>query len=180
MKIRKEDTVLLIIDMQERLLPAVKDSEALINNCRILIEGCNILGVPIIATEQYSKGLGKTIEPISQLLVGVNPIDKREFSCFKNSEFASKFETLGRRYVIIAGVEAHVCVQQTAFDLMDEDYKPIIIANCISSRKEIDKKFALKRLRDYSADVTTYESILFELLVTSTANEFKAISKLVQ
>jgi nicotinamidase-related amidase len=177
MKIKKENTALLIIDMQEKLLPAIENLDELIKNCEILIKGCKILDIPIICTEQYRKGLGETNKIIAEQLSNIKPIEKREFSCIENSEIKSKLETLGKRYIIVAGIEAHICVQQTVLDLMDEDFKPIVIANCISSRKAIDKKFALKRLRDYGADITTYEAILFEMLVTSTAAEFKQISQ---
>ena len=180
MKIKKENTALLVIDMQKKLLPAIENSEELIENCKILIKGCKILDIPIIYTEQYRKGLGETSEAISELLDEINPIEKFEFSCLENAEIKAKLESLGRRYVIVAGIEAHVCVQQTVLDLMDEDFKPIVIANCISSRKAIDKKFALKRLQDYGADVTTYEAILFELLVTSKSPAFKGISEIVK
>jgi len=180
MKIKKENTALLIIDMQEKLLPAIENSEDLIKNCEILIKGCKILGIPIIYSEQYRKGLGETNKIIATQLNNINPIEKREFSCVENDEIKSKLESLGKRYIIVAGIEAHICVQQTVLDLMDEDFKPIVIANCISSRNNFDKKFALKRLRDYGADITTVEAILFEMLVTSTASEFKQISELVK
>jgi len=179
MKIKKENVALLVIDMQERLLPAIENSEELIKNCEILIKGCKILGVPIILTEQYRKGLGETNKIIAEQLSNINPIEKREFSCIENTEIKTKLEALGKRYIIVVGIEAHICVQQTVLDLMDEDFKPIVIANCISSRKAIDKKFALKRLRDYGADITTVEAILFEMLVTSTAAEFKQISQMI-
>ena len=179
MKIKKENVALLVIDMQERLLPAIENSEELIKNCEILIKGCKILGVPIILTEQYRKGLGETNKIIAEQLSNINPIEKREFSCIENTEIKTKLEALGKRYIIVVGIEAHICVQQTVLDLMDEDFKPIVIANCISSRKAIDKKFALKRLRDYGADITTVEAILFEMLVTSTTAEFKQISQMI-
>ena len=166
--------------MQEKLLPAIENSEDLIKNCEILIKGCKILGIPIIYSEQYRKGLGETNKIIATQLNNINPIEKREFSCVENDEIKSKLESLGKRYIIVAGIEAHICVQQTVLDLMDEDFKPIVIANCISSRNNFDKKFALKRLRDYGADITTVEAILFEMLVTSTASEFKQISELVK
>jgi len=180
MKIKKENTALLVIDMQEKLLPAIENSDELIKNCEILIKGCKVLGIPIISTEHYPKGLGKTNQTIAANISNINPIEKREFSCFENAEIKAKLEAIGKRYIIVAGIEAHICVQQTVLDLMDEDFKPIVIANCVSSRNSYDKKFALKRLRDYGADITTVEAILFEMLVTSTAPEFKAISELIK
>jgi nicotinamidase-related amidase len=181
MKIKKENTCLLVIDLQEKLIPAMSDySDELIENCIKLIKGCQILGVPIIVSEQYPKGLGSTISQVDELLNGVKPISKTEFSCIENSEIKSKLQALGRRYVIVCGVEAHVCVQQSVLDLMDEDFKPILIIDCIASRKKIDKKIAINRMKDYGSDFTTLESILFEMLVSSVAVEFKDISKLVR
>jgi nicotinamidase-related amidase len=180
MKIKKENTVLLVIDMQEKILSTLENCNEIVKNCEILVKGCQLLEIPIIVSEQYRKGLGPTVSEIAELFIPLNPIEKREFSCLENREIKAKIETLGRRNVIVAGIESHICVQQTVLDLMDEDFKPIVIADCVSSRKLIDKKFALKRLRDYGADITTYEAILFEMLVSSTVPEFKSISALVK
>jgi nicotinamidase-related amidase len=179
MKIKKENVALLVIDMQDKILQAINSKENLIKKCEIIIKGCQTLGIPIIATEQYKKGLGNTVSSIAELF-NVNPIEKFEFSCLENTEIKSKLESLGRRYIIVIGIEAHVCVQQTVLDLIDEDFKPIVVADCISSRNEYDKKFAIKRICDYGADVTTLEAILFEMLITSKAPEFKTISQLVK
>jgi nicotinamidase-related amidase len=180
MKINRDNTALLIIDLQVQLLPAINDSETLIHNCKILIEGCKTLNIPIITTTQYKKGLGNTVAEIATLLDDVIEVDKNEFSCWANKNFQSQVEKCNKRYIIIAGIESHICVEQTVLDLMDEDYKPIVIANCVGSRNTIDNEFAISRMRDYGADITTYESILFELLGTSKAAEFKVISSLVK
>lgn len=180
MKIKKENTALLIIDLQEKILSAIDCANEIINNNIKLIKGCQVLNVPIIISEQYPKGLGKTAAPIVELLDNVAPIEKKEFSCLENFEIKSKLKALGRRNIIVCGIEAHVCVQQTVLDLMDEDLKPIIITNCIASRFKQDKKIAIKRMQDYGADFTTLEGILFELLVSANVPEFKQISTIVK
>jgi nicotinamidase-related amidase len=180
MKIKKENTALLIIDLQDKILQNIEEEKELIANCEILIKSCQVLEIPIIYSEQYRKGLGETNAKISELLDKIQPIEKVEFSCLENSEIKKKLESLGKRNIIVAGIEAHICVQQTVLDLMDEDFKPIVVANCVASRREIDKKIALKRLRDFGADITTYEAILFELLVSAKNPAFKAISALIK
>lgn len=182
MKINRHDVALLVIDMQEKILPAMTDEELLIDNTTRLVKGCKELQIPILTTIQYPKGLGKTVPQISNLLdnEGFHIIEKREFSCMENTDFIKILSELGRNKFIVAGIESHVCVQQTVLDLLDEDYHAIVMADCVASRTHYDKRIALERMRDYGADITTYESILFELLVTSKAPEFKEISYIVK
>jgi len=180
MKIKKENTALLIIDLQEKLIPSIYKFEDLLDNTIKLIKGCRILNIPIIVSEQYPKGLGKTIDLISNHLGDFQPITKTEFSCMENLEFQKHLKSFEKRNIIVCGIEAHICVQQTVLDLMDKDYKPIIIYDCISSRNKFNKKIAFKRMRDYGSDFTTCEGILFELLLHSKSNEFKSISEIVK
>ena len=182
MKINKDNSLLLVIDMQEKLLPAMDKKEELLENSAILLEGFQTLKIPVISTVQYKKGLGEITPLLLNLLNNSNStsIEKFEFSCMKNEIFAEKLQTFDRRKIFVIGIESHICVEQTVLDLIDEDYHPIVIADCISSRNPYDKKIALKRMRDYGADITTYESALFELLVTSKAPEFKTISNFIK
>ncbi len=182
MKINKENAALLIIDMQEKILPAMTDVEELIDNCMRLVKGCQELNIPVISTVQYRKGLGDIIPQINLLLNGrePEPVEKFEFSCMQNDNFYDFISKLNRNKIIVVGIESHVCVQQTVLDLIHADYHPIVIADCIASRKHYDKRFALERMRDYGADITTHESVLFELLVTSKAPEFKEISNIIK
>ncbi|PTN08796.1 hydrolase [Mangrovibacterium marinum] len=180
MRINKENTVGLIIDMQERLLPAMEESEALLENVQTLINGLQELNVPILATQQYTKGLGETVEPISSIIKDFSPIEKKDFSCCDETEFAKAFEKTGANNVIIAGIECHVCVLQTAIDLKEAGLNPVVVMDCVSSRSFDNVDLAAERFRHEGIMMTSYESILFELTRSASAAEFKAISKLVK
>lgn len=184
MTINKENTVLLVVDMQEKILAAMSNKEQLIENSERLIKAINVLQLPIISTVQNKKGLGATLPIISDILNSNNQhkeFEKFEFSCASNENILNALAELDKKNVIIIGIESHVCVQQTVLDLLDDGgFKPIVIADCISSRKEYDKKFALKAMRDFGAYITTYESIIFELLKTAKSPLFKEISKIVK
>lgn len=180
MRILKERTAGLVIDIQERLYPHIHEHEQLTKNVRILIEGLRAIGVPILVTEQYTKGLGPTIEPVRLALGEYEHLEKMAFSCCDDDGFSAELEKLDKKFVIITGIEAHVCVLQTTIDLLKKNYIPVIVEDCISSRKINDKIMAVERMRKEGAIITTYESILFELLRYSGTDEFKAISRLVK
>jgi nicotinamidase-related amidase len=181
MRLKKEDCCAVVIDIQYRLFPHIYDFEQLELNCARLIEGLNILEIPMIMTEQYPKGLGPTISTLRELVrKEVRPIEKRAFSCCGEPDFIKAIEETGRKNIIIMGIETHVCVLQTVLDLVERGYHPVLVGNCVSSRKKTDRDFAIERIRSEGAIVTTYESLLFELLESSEAAEFKAISNLVK
>lgn len=180
MRILKEESCGLVIDIQERLFPHIHQHEILLKNTEILIKGLRILDVPILVTEQYRKGLGLTIPPIQAALIEFNAIEKMAFSCCDNNDFVSSLKILNRKNIIISGIETHVCVLQTVMDLIQQGYQPVVVENCVSSRKENDKTVAIHRMRQSGAVITTYESILFELARISGNDKFKAISKLVK
>jgi nicotinamidase-related amidase len=181
MRILKKDTACVVVDYQERLFPVIAENDQIAEKAAKLINGLNVLSVPMFVTEQYPKGLGETIEPVRDALGDKYiPIVKSEFSCFDNEDFLGAYENLGRKNIIIIGIESHVCVLQTAIDAADKGYNPIVIADCVSSRNLNDKKFALKRFLREGIRVSTYESILFELCRDSAAPEFKAISQIVK
>lgn len=180
LKINKKDAVLVLIDFQERLMPAIKNYEELEKAAVKLAKGCKILGVPVIVTQQYTKGLGPTIPGIHEAVGEYEPIEKTSFSALGEPAFSEKLKSLGRKTVILAGVEAHVCVQQTALDLLEKDYSVFLAADCVGSRANNDKKFAQRRMSESGAVVTTYEAILFELCIGSKEPGFKEISALVK
>ncbi len=180
MRIFKENTSLLVIDMQERLVPVMAEKELLVNNCITLIKGIKTLEMPLLYTQQYSKGLGETIPSVSALFEGIPVIEKSSFSCCDEDMFLSGFKALERNVVIICGIETHVCVMQTAVDMLDNGFLPVIVENCTTSRNLNDKAIAIRRLMQEGAIITTYESILFELCRYSGSAEFKAISALVK
>lgn len=180
MRIKVEESVGLIIDIQEKLFPHISEHNQLSKNTEILISGLNILEVPIIVTEQYIKGLGPTIAPLDQLLNDNQSIEKMSFSCCDEQQFMNKIEEHKKKVIIIAGIEAHVCVLQTTIDLLEKGFEVVVIEDCVSSRSLHNKNIAIERMRQEGAIISSYESILFELTKVSGTDKFKAISKLVK
>lgn len=180
LRIRKDETAVVVIDIQANILPAMDEAEAIEEKSAKLIEGARELNTPIIITEQYPKGLGYTTEKIANALGDYKAIEKRTFSAVPAEGFMDALEETGAKSVVIIGIETHVCVLMTAIDLIEAGYNVFLAADCVSSRKPYDKKMALKRLGKSGVKITTMESVLFELLDDSRAAEFKAISKIVK
>ncbi len=180
MRITRENTIGLVIDIQERLVPAMAENEALVNNCTILVQGLQILNIPLLVTQQYTKGLGETISEISSIVTNFSPIEKRDFSCCDETSVREQLKMNGAKNIIICGIESHVCVLQTAIDLKETGYNPVVVMDCISSRSLDNVDLAAERFRHEGIMMTSYESILFELTRSSAAEEFRAISKLVK
>lgn len=180
MRITKEHTVGLVIDIQEKLLPHISGYEALLKNVGILLQGFKALEIPVLVTEQYKKGLGETASPIQEVIGDFNPMEKMTFSCCDDPRFIVKLNNTAKKYVIVCGIESHVCVLQTTVDLLEAGFQPVVVEDCISSRRSSDKLIAVERMRQEGAIITTYESILFELARVSGTDTFKAISKLVK
>jgi len=181
MRILIEDTVFLSLDNQTKLFPHTNECGKLEENIIKLISGIKVLDIPILVTEQYSKAIGPTIESIVDLLGDeCKPIEKMAFSCMDEPIFVSALEKTNKKNIIICGIESHVCVLQTAIDLLDKGYKPIIIEDCVSSRNPNDKKHAIRRMARSGAIISTYESILFELQRFSGTDRFKLISKIIK
>lgn len=182
-KLQRDDSLLVVIDVQERLLPVIHDGDRIVQNIDRLIRGMHLLDVPVVLTEQYVKGLGPTVEPLRITLgdtSGYEPIEKMCFSSSGCLDFSVKLESLKRRQIVLCGVETHVCVHQTAMDLLDNDYMVYVVADAVGSRTFQNRDYALQRLQSEGGRVTTTEMALFELTVTSGTDEFRAISKLVK
>ena len=180
MRIVREESAGLIIDFQEKLMPHMKHADEIENNTRLLIEGLQILDIPILITQQYTRGLGETIPGLSGSFTNFEYFEKLAFSCCDDPSFDMSFTRLNKRFIIIAGIESHVCVLQTCIDMLEKGHLPVIVEDCTSSRKEKNKETAIKRMRDEGAIITTCESVLFELLRYSKTEEFKKISQLVK
>lgn len=180
-RLKREDCILVAIDYQERLVPAMADQKRLLETSAKLVEGFRILNLPILVTQQYPKGLGQTVDFMKEA-AGKEAfyLDKVTFSAWKDENFVEEFLKRGRRTAVVIGIEAHVCEQQTVLDLLEEGFTVYVAADCISSRSEKDKDYAIQRMAQAGAVITTYESILFELLGWSKAEEFKQISALVK
>ena len=175
-----ESALLLVIDFQERLMPAIHRHEELAQKASAIIKGCRILDVPILITQQYTKGLGDTIQALEDALVEYEPIEKITFSCYGNTDFRNRLNNADKENIIVTGIEAHICVQQTVLDLLENGYNVYVIADCIGSRNENDCFYSVRRMEKSSAVVTTVESALFELLVRADHPKRKAISELVK
>jgi nicotinamidase-related amidase len=180
MRIGRDHTVALVIDIQERLFPVMAGKEELLSNCLKLVKGLQFLGIPLIVTQQYSKGLGATIPEISSVIPDFSFIEKRDFSCCGEPAVLSRLGELGAKKIIICGIESHVCVLQTALDLKEAGFTPVVVMDAVSSRFPANLELAKERFRYESIMMTSTESLLFELTGSSSAPEFKAISSLVK
>lgn len=180
MRITKENTIGLIIDIQERLFPAMFENESLLKNTLVLIQGLKELHLPLLVTQQYTKGLGETIQQVKSVIPDFDFVEKRSFSCCDEPVFMESLEKTKAKNIIICGIESHVCVLQTAVDLKEAGYNPVVVIDCISSRIPASIEIAKERFRLEEIIMTSAESILFELTRSSAAPEFKAISNLVK
>lgn len=180
MRIRREDACVLVVDYQEKFVPAIAEWEQLIANSEKLLQGLNILGVPVLVTTQYAKGLGLNVPEITNAAGTEEYLDKKSFSVYGDAHIRARIEALGKKQVIVCGIEAHICVLQTVLDLAEAGYQPVLVEDCISSRRLSDKNTAIMRARAEGAVVTSYESLLFELLETAEHEKFKQISNLIK
>jgi len=175
----RKKTALLIIDVQERIYQAVRKHKNLIKNIIKLVSGAKILNIPIFYTEQYPKGLGNTIELIKSELDS-EAIQKLTFSCAGAGDLFLQLRQKKIEQVIVCGIEAHVCVQQTVLDLLANDFQVNLPVNAVSSRFKVDYDTAVKRMAQHNAEITTVEIILFELLQICKTDEFRKISSLIK
>ncbi len=175
--LRADQAFLLVIDIQEAFLPHIHEMDRVIERTGIMIDAARLLDLPMIVTEQYPKGLGATVEPIHRLLQGTAAHDKTTFSCWKDDKIQDAIRTLGRRHAILTGIETHVCVSQTALDLLTAGIVPFILADAVSSRRASDHDIALRRLLHAGAVITTAEAAAMELTASSKHPKFKEISK---
>ncbi len=180
MRINTNNTAVLVVDYQEKLLPAMSGLKELMDSSKKLLNGLKELEVPMIVTEQYPKGLGSTVDEIKECIGGVIPYAKLSFSGLGTPEIKAAVDALGRKNIIVCGVEAHVCVLQSVMDLIESGYNVFLAEDCIASRKMSDKETSVKRAVNEGAFITSAEAILFELTVGAGTPHFKAISKIVK
>jgi hypothetical protein len=180
MRIIKENTIGLLVDVQERLLPVIHGKDQLTRNLNILLEGLKILEVPLLTTEQYTRGLGFTVEPFRSKLNHDLVFEKICFSCVKEDQVKEALNKYEKRFVLIAGIEAHICVLQTVIDLLEEDFVPVLLKDCVASRSPHNKQIAIDRMRQEGAIISGYESVLFEMTGEAGTNAFKQIAKLIK
>lgn len=174
-----QHTALLIIDVQERLVKAMRNHTEVEEAIATLQQGMEILHLPTLITEQYPRGLGATVESISARNPSATVVEKTSFSCCGANAFAPALEELGARQVVVTGMETHVCVLQTVLDLLQAGYQVHVPLKATCSRSDINRDNALQRMQQAGAIITNVESVLFELLREAGSAEFKAISKLI-
>ena len=176
----RENTALLVIDIQEKILYAMHEGERVVQNTLKLINGFKILKAPIYFTEQYPKGLGTTESRIREALADQEAIQKMTFSCYGAENLFDELEKKNIQKVVVCGIESHVCVLQTALDLAANEFQVFVAADAVSSRRKFDYEIALKRMERNKVEITLTESVLFEMLNVCGTDEFKAVSKLVK
>lgn len=180
MRIKAEETCCVAVDYQERILPAMAEWEELLQNSMKLLEGLKILGIPVMVTAQYAKGLGLNVPKIRAAAGTEEFCDKKSFGIYGDEGVRARLKDIGRKNVIICGIETHICVLQSVIGLSEAGYQPILVEDCVSSRKLHDKEIAVARARAEGAVVTTFESLLFELTASAEHEKFKQISNLVK
>ncbi len=176
-RLKPENALLLVVDMQERIQAAMHDDARLRRKARALSEGCAALGVPVFLTEQYPKGLGPTHSAVRLKLGEYAPVEKLEFSAAVPDVLSA---LAGRKQVLIVGMETHVCVFQTVRDLVEQGFEPYLCADAVLSRTTEDRRVGLELCREVGARIGTVESALFDMLVRAGSPEFKKVSAAVR
>lgn len=177
MLLQKEKSCLLVIDVQEKLTPHVLHAEQLISRCQWLMRLASELDVPLLVSEQYRSGLGETVEALRKFMPGQTDIDKVHFSCYRDSTFLKHWQLVNRKQVVLAGIETHVCVLQTAIDMKAAGFDVFVVTDAISSRHELDHQYGLQRMQLAGIQLVTTEMVFFEWIEQAGTSVFKALSQ---
>jgi nicotinamidase-related amidase len=180
MLLNAQGSLLLVVDVQERLLPAIHDAERILQRIEIMVRAAGMLGVPVMATEQYPRGLGRTAAALSELLPEAVRVEKIHFCAAAEPELMSRLEAARRRQIVLCGTEAHVCVLQTALGLAAAGYDCAVVADAAGSRDPANRQAALDRLRAEGIAILTSEMVLFEWMARADTAEFRQILPLVR
>jgi nicotinamidase-related amidase len=180
MLLNSAESCLLVIDIQARLLPAMTAPSQVADNAAVLIRAAKRLQVPVLASEQYPQGIGRTVPEIAALLPAGCVAEKVHFSCLGDQALAARFDAMGRRQAVLAGIEAHVCVLQTAEDLLAAGRQVFVVADATSSRSPANHQAALQRLAAAGARIVTTEMVVFEWLARAATPEFRELSALIK
>ena len=175
-----DDSALVVVDLQGKLAELMHDKESLFNNIGILIKSAHILEIPIIWCQQVPDALGPTVPQIAELLEKIEPVNKASFSCCRNEGFADRLNSLDKKQILLCGIEAHICIYQTARELGDQGFEVHVVADAISSRAVENKSIAIERLKCEGISVGSTEMVLFELLKTARHPKFRQIAGLVK
>jgi len=175
-----EDAVLVIVDVQGKLATLMYEKEKFYDNVVRMIKGAQVMDLPILWNEQLPEKLGETIDPIKEVLPGQKPLVKKSFSCCGNDQFMKKLKAAGRSQVLLVGMETHVCVYQTAQDLLNDGYEVYLVADAVSSRSQENKETGIRAMTARGAKITCVEMALFEMLHTAEGDRFKQCIKIVK
>jgi nicotinamidase-related amidase len=175
-----ENSLLILIDIQTKLWNVMSEKENLAENMQKLLKGFKVLGVPMIVTEQNPRGLGPTLTELKALIPDTRTIAKMCFSCREDAAFKKALEETNRRQVLLCGIESHICVYQTALDLLSAEFEVQIVADCVSSRVNNNKEIALSRMQAEGAKLTSYEMALYELLKSAESPKFKELLQVIK
>ena len=174
-------TFLTLIDVQEKFVPAIKSFSQIVAKQQLMLQSANEIGLQTVVTEQYPQGLGSTVSELRDLFQKEWPvIEKNSFSCLGAVEFRDLLDHKNINCLVLMGIETHVCVQQTAFDALEQGYSVFLLADTVASRHEYDRETALALMREKGVNITTAEAFLFMLLRSSTHQSFRGISKLIR
>lgn len=177
--IQKEKTALLIIDIQEKLMPVIHNAEEVFANTNKLLKGASVLNIPVILTEQYPKGLGNTCAEI-ELPENILTIEKMCFSCMQSASVIQELKAKNITTLVLCGVESHICVLKTALEALENNFEVHVVADAVSSRTKENKELALERIRQSGAFIVSTEMMLFQLIDEAGTAAFKAISSLIK
>jgi nicotinamidase-related amidase len=175
MLIKPDQSCLIVIDIQERLVPAMQAPARVIRNTKTLMMAASRLGIPMLLTEQYPAGLGHIVPELQQFAGNGKIFEKMHFSCMNEPAFAAEFKSLGRRQAAIVGMEAHICVMQTGVDLMEQGFEIFVVTDATASRTLESEKACLDRLSAAGAGIVTTEMVVFEWLGRAGTPEFKEL-----
>jgi nicotinamidase-related amidase len=177
MQLQSENCALVVIDVQEKLLPPIFNGELLIRNAALLIHAAQILDIPVLVTTQYAKGLGNTVPELASLVPNVTPVDKTEFGCFGKDTFCSAVKALpgNRNTMLLCGMETHICVMQTALGALEQGYIVHVASDAVGSRNEWNWQVGLERMQNAGAVISSTEMMIYELMRKSGTPQFKEL-----
>lgn len=178
--LRRDRSCLVMVDMQERLLPVIEGGERVVAHGAILLRAARALAVPIIATEQYAKGLGPTVPALAALVPAFSPLDKLTFACTGDPGFRTALDRTACRQVVLFGIEAHVCVLQTALGLKARGQEVAVVADAVASRAPANRDLAIARMRQAGIAIVSTEMVVFEWMERAGTDEFRAVSRLIR
>ncbi|MHC1604492.1 MAG: hydrolase [Candidatus Methanofastidiosia archaeon] len=179
-RLKREECILAIIDVQEKFIPVLDKPQQAISNIIKLENGADILGIPIIITEQYPKGIGKTVDVIVENACFYDYFEKDTFSCFRDNAFKKKIKSMGKTQIILAGIETHICVMKTAFDALVEGFEVYLAADATTSRTVQNRELGITRMMQAGVFIESTESILFSFIERSDTGEFKRIYNIIK